>query len=101
MRSMNMTIGLGMLLLAGVMGGCASNSTDQAATTGGAPVMASAKAPHAECLVCKYDADLACVDLSVDSETPSTNYQGKAYYFCSDTCRKKFEKEPAKYLSQK
>ena len=100
MRSMKMTIGVGMLLLTGMLGGCASNS-QSAAATGSTPVMASSKAPHAECLVCKYNADLACVDLSVDSDTPSTNYQGKTYYFCSDTCRKKFEKEPAKYLSQK
>jgi YHS domain-containing protein len=96
---MQMTIGVGMLLLAAMTGGCASNS--QSAAAGSAPVMASAKAPHAECLVCKYNADLACVDLSVDSKTPSTDYQGKTYYFCSDTCRKKFEKEPGKYLSQK
>ncbi len=60
-----------------------------------------AAAPHAECLVCKYDADLACVDVAVEKETPTYTYAGKTYYFCSKACCKKFEKDPAKYVNQK
>ena len=26
-----------------------------------------------------------------------SDYKGKTYYFCSDDCKKKFDKEPAKY----
>src|SRR3954466_10631952 len=46
------------------------------------PVAASARQPgrHAECLVCKENADLACVDLTVDKDTPHTDYNGKTYY---------------------
>lgn len=29
------------------------------------------------------------------------DYQGKTYYFCSDDCKTKFEKEPAKYAEKK
>jgi len=27
-----------------------------------------------------------------------SDYKGKTYYFCSDDCKKKFDKEPAKYV---
>ena len=52
---------------------------------------------HSECTVCVHNADLACVDVDVDKDTPHTDYQGKTYYFCSDGCRKAFAKDPAKY----
>jgi hypothetical protein len=55
--------------------------------------------PHAECLVCKYNADLACVDVAVDGRTPHCMCDGKTYYFCSDECRRAFEKNPQKYLA--
>jgi YHS domain-containing protein len=35
------------------------------------------------------------------ADTAKTQYQGKTYYFCSDSCKKSFEKEPAKYLAKK
>lgn len=28
------------------------------------------------------------------------NHMGKPVYFCSDSCQKKFEKEPAKYAGK-
>ena len=55
--------------------------------------------PHAECLVCKHNADLACVDVTVENQTPRCVCNGQTYYFCSDDCRRAFEKNPAKYLS--
>jgi YHS domain-containing protein len=56
-------------------------------------------ADKAECLVCKHNADLACVDVKVDKDTPRAEYQGKTYYFCSETCRQEFLKNPAKYVA--
>lgn len=52
---------------------------------------------HAECLVCKHNADLGCVDVVVNGETPKCKVDGEDYYFCSDDCCADFKKEPAKY----
>jgi YHS domain-containing protein len=92
----------GLLFCAAVGGislvsGCSSNATKQ-------PVMASSTAntaSHAECAVCKANADLACVDVTVDDQTPRCDYNGKTYYFCSNSCRDEFAKDPAKYVSAK
>jgi YHS domain-containing protein len=101
MLNMKKLIGIGMVLAAGLLGGCAAAPSGANAAASGTPVLASSKGQHAECLVCKYNADLACVDLKVDADTPTYSYDGKTYYFCSDTCQKKFEKEPSKYIKQK
>jgi YHS domain-containing protein len=69
-------------------GGCASN--------GGASSSAT-HPPCEQCMVCKHNADLACVDVVVDANTPRYEYQGKTYYFCSETCREAFAKNPEKY----
>ena len=58
---------------------------------------ASSTQPAAKCLVCEKNADLACVDITVDATTPRYGYNGKTYYFCSDECRAKFAKNPQKY----
>jgi Cu+-exporting ATPase len=29
----------------------------------------------------------------------NSEYQGKTYYFCSESCKQKFDKEPAKYTT--
>jgi Cu+-exporting ATPase len=29
-----------------------------------------------------------------------TNYRGQTYYFCSQECKEKFEKQPEKYTAQ-
>jgi YHS domain-containing protein len=60
------------------------------------PIHASAQG-HAECLVCKHNADLACVDLAVTDQTASATYNGRRYYFCSEDCKNEFEKHPGKY----
>jgi YHS domain-containing protein len=82
---------LGFLSLV-LLAGCAA--------TPGADTSSAATTPHAECLVCKANADLACVDVAVDKTTPSYSYDGKTYYFCSDECRDKFAKEPKKYATK-
>ena len=82
------TISVLGLLLACAMGCASSGNTSSAATRG----------PCEQCMVCKYNADLACVNVVVDSTTPEYLYQGQTYYFCSDECRAAFIKNPAKYL---
>ncbi len=80
-------VGLFMLMF---IAGCAADGSTAAAAAG----------PHAQCLVCKKNADLACVDVSVSSKTPTYMYNGASYYFCSDECREKFEKNPQSYLEK-
>ena len=54
----------------------------------------------AECEVCRYNADLACVEVKIKDGTPRTEYKGKTYYFCSEDCKRDFLKEPEKYLKK-
>lgn len=36
--------------------------------------------------------------MAVDASSPfSSEYKGKAYYFCSAACKQSFDKEPARY----
>lgn len=90
-------------LLAGLLGGCASGPSNASTTTPSPAVATSAAATvgaHAECLVCKKNADLACVDVTVDSQTPTYVYNGKTYYFCSTECRNEFAKNPTKFAGK-
>jgi YHS domain-containing protein len=39
--------------------------------------------------------------MEVDDTTPyKTMYKGTVYYFCSNGCKKAFEKDPDKYLKE-
>ena len=78
------------ILMMFFLAGCAAESTSTQ------PIHASAQG-HAECLVCKHNADLACVDLTVTDQTASATYNGRRYYFCSEECKDEFEKHPGKY----
>jgi len=78
----------------GLLSGCTSQPT---ATPSAAATLSAAA--HCECLVCKHNADLACVDVAVDTTTPRAVYQGRTYYFCSAECRAEFLKNPAKYAA--
>jgi len=80
------TVAFALLMI--LLTGCAS-ADRQTATT---------PAHHAECLVCKKNADLACIDVAVDPATPTYVYAGTTYYFCSADCRDQFAKNPQKYL---
>jgi hypothetical protein len=62
------------------------------------PEASSSQAQHAQCLVCKSEGDLACVDVTVRGDTPRAQYLGRTYYFCSEQCRTEFEKDPQRYL---
>jgi YHS domain-containing protein len=54
--------------------------------------------PIAEDPVCLYNRDLGCVRVRVDEKTPHAVYHGETYYFCNDSCREAFVKNPTKYL---
>lgn len=75
-----------LILLAGCAG---SHSTVASATD----------KPCAECLVCKKNADLACVDVVIDEKTPRYEHAGKTFYFCSEECRTAFAAHPDRYVS--
>jgi YHS domain-containing protein len=105
MKSVKITF---LFVAAAMLSGCAASNppASTSSNTGNATVAAAGSASKsgdccAQCLVCKYNADLACVDVNVEKDTPSYLYNGTTYYFCSNACKKKFEKEPAKYISQK
>jgi Cu(I)/Ag(I) efflux system membrane fusion protein len=54
---------------------------------------ANGAAPGTQDRVCGMDLDTAKAAGKMD-------YQGKTYYFCSKSCREKFEKDPGKYAGQ-
>jgi YHS domain-containing protein len=84
-RSLARTVLIGVLLF-------------PAACTGPGEKASASRAQHAQCLVCKSEGDLACVDVTVENDTPRTVYLGRTYYFCSEQCCKDFEKDPTRYL---
>jgi YHS domain-containing protein len=53
--------------------------------------------PIAEDLVCKCNGDLGCVRVRIDEKTPQVVFEGKTYYFCAESCRTAFEKDPRRY----
>ena len=59
-----------------------------------------ASGPTATCHVCRYNNDLACLNVRIKDSTPRTEYRGETYYFCSVDCRVAFIKNPVKYLSR-
>jgi len=36
-------------------------------------------------------------DVDEETATQKTTYKGETYYFCTPSCRKKFEENPGKY----
>lgn len=82
------------LPLLALIAGCAAVANSPSATA------AASTQPHAECLVCKANADLACVDVTVSQSTPSYFFNGRTYYFCSEDCRDRFAKNPNRYLEK-
>lgn len=78
---------LALAAVLGLLGGCATPPQTTAPST-----------PRATCCVCRYNNDLACVDIRVKAATPRTEHQGKTYFFCSADCREAFLKTPEKYL---
>jgi Cu+-exporting ATPase len=44
--------------------------------------------------VCGMDVDLA----EAKAAGRMSQYQGKTYYFCADSCKRDFDKDPSKYI---
>lgn len=40
------------------------------------------------------------MDIDPEAAAGKSEYMGKIYYFCSMGCKKAFDKEPEKYVSQ-
>ena len=57
-----------------------------------------ARPGHAVCTVCQCTGDLGCMDVEVGPKTPQAQYEGRTYYFCSETCRAAFERDPRAYV---
>jgi len=36
--------------------------------------------------------------MEVNSKAIKSTFKGKDYYFCSDACKRKFDKDPSKYI---
>jgi hypothetical protein len=53
---------------------------------------------QAQCVVCKCNADLACVDVRVNPDTPRVVHHDQTLYFCSEYCREAFIAKPEKYV---
>jgi len=83
------------LVVAALLSGAAAcrSAPDASAETTVAP-------GHAICPVCATEGDLACQDVKIRPETPSTVRDGITYYFCSAYCLRKFEKDPRAYLGR-
>lgn len=80
-------LSLSFAALLALAAGCATSSNDAAQSSGQTET----------CHVCRYNNDLACVCVRVRENTPSAEYQGRTFYFCSDDCRTAFLKKPEKY----
>ena len=48
----------------------------------------------ANCPVCARHADLACVCVKVEADTPSCEWNGRTWYFCSEECKRAFLADP-------
>lgn len=71
------------VLLAIALAGCAGSASDPR--------------PVALDPVCLCNGDLGCVRVRVDERTPRAQYAGRTYYFCAESCRDAFLKDPARY----
>ena len=87
---MKQFLNISLAALLALVAGCATSS----------PRAMQASGPAEICHVCRYNNDLACVQVKLKDATPRTEFQGTTYYFCSDECRVAFLKNPEKY-SQK
>ena len=64
---------------------------------GGGFVAALGARPVAIDPVCLCNGDLGCIRVRVDERTPRADYAGRTYYFCAESCREAFLKDPARY----
>jgi YHS domain-containing protein len=53
----------------------------------------------ANCPVCLHNADLACVCVKVEADTPRAEWNGQTWYFCSEECKQAFLADPKRFNS--
>ena len=53
----------------------------------------------AECPICRFHCDLACLRVAVRPDAPHADVDGETYYFCSEECRCQFVADSRKYLA--
>ena len=68
------------------------------AVTPPSAVAAAANAPAAVAAVKDPVCGMAVEEKAAVAAGLKSDYKGKTYYFCSDDCKKKFDKEPGKYI---
>jgi YHS domain-containing protein len=51
----------------------------------------------ANCPVCLHNADLGCVCVKVEADTPRAEWNGKTWYFCSEECKRAFLSDPKRF----
>jgi YHS domain-containing protein len=85
---MKMMLNLLAIAALALAAGCTTSSKD----------ISQASGPTETCHVCRYNNDLACVQVRVRDTTPRAEYGGRTFYFCSEACRTEFLKKPEKYL---
>jgi len=87
----------GCLLAASVCiagGDCCKKSKDGQCKAAAAD---TSKDPTAQSVVL----DPACgMDVDAKDAKFSSEYKGKKYYFCSNSCKKKFDKAPSKFIGK-
>lgn len=69
-----------------------------ASTSCRAPGASLSAGADAQCPVCRHEGDLACVNVTIEPDTPTCKCNGETYYFCSEECRAEFQEDPAEYL---
>lgn len=40
------------------------------------------------------------MDVNARTAPAQSNFQGRTYYFCSEDCKQKFDREPQRYVGQ-
>lgn len=53
-----------------------------------------------QCLVCRHKRDFACLTVTKAPGTPHTQHAGRTYWFCSESCRCAFHKQPLTFIPQ-
>jgi YHS domain-containing protein len=70
--------------------------TTEAPKEAAGPMKAPGEAQPGDTTTCPISGE----EFVVEASSPSVEHEGKTYYFCCSGCKKKFESDPAKYLTK-
>ena len=62
------------------------------------PPMTRESAPVQQCMVCRHHRDFGCLKVTKTPQTPQAKYAGRTFWFCGESCRCDFEKNPKRYF---